>query len=693
MINLVTELPAWFIIFCVMLGALLSWLLYRNDNRSEVSRLLHRSLMALRFVFITLLSILLLSPLLKTLSRQTEKPIIIIAQDNSESVALNKDSFFYRKEYSGKLNALAEQLRSKYDVHPLSFGDKVKDGIDYSYSDKQTDFTDLLNSVEVRFANRNVGAMIVATDGLYNRGSSPVFSSAMSAPVYAIALGDTVVKKDLRIENVRFNKTVFLNSTFPVEITLNARQCSGANTTLTLKEDSATLFSKSISISGSSFTQSLPVYLDAKKKGIHHYQIAASAVDGELTTVNNVHDIYVQVEESKRKVLIVANAPHPDVSALKEAIETNENYTVNVQLINKLDAKLNDFQLVILHQLPSDNHPATELISQLNKSHISAWYIIGAQTNMRAFAVASPGLTVNNPLEKSNDIQPAFNKNFSLFTLSDEAVNQISGFPPLVAPFADYKAAANGSALLVQQVGSVVTAQPLLFLSVGADVKTAVLCGEGIWRWRLNDYQHNQNFNAFDELISKTVQFLSTTEIKSQFKVIAKNTFSENEPVAFDAEVYNDNYELINTPDVALTISDSQGKSFPFSFSKSERAYSLNAGFFAPGNYHYRATVKVADKSLVRDGDFTITVMQAEQAETVANHTLLYSWAHKKGGEMYYPAEMDKLSKVLLSRENIKTVSYSQVKLMDLVNLKWFFFLLLTFISLEWFLRKRNGMY
>src|SRR3569832_1482580 len=104
MINLVTEAPVWFVIFCLILGALFSWLLYRSDKRkSELSTLLLRSLVALRFVFITLLSFLLLSPLLKTLTRQTEKPIIIIAQDNSESIAVYNDFVFYRNDYAKNL--------------------------------------------------------------------------------------------------------------------------------------------------------------------------------------------------------------------------------------------------------------------------------------------------------------------------------------------------------------------------------------------------------------------------------------------------------------------------------------------------------------------------------------------------------------------------------------------------------------
>src|ERR1051325_8056097 len=109
MIKVITESPAWYIIFCVAAGFFLTWVLYRNDNVfSGIHPWLKRILTGLRFLFITLLAFLLLTPLIKTLTRQTEKPIIIIAQDNSQSIIINKDSSFYRNEYPQKLRAMIE---------------------------------------------------------------------------------------------------------------------------------------------------------------------------------------------------------------------------------------------------------------------------------------------------------------------------------------------------------------------------------------------------------------------------------------------------------------------------------------------------------------------------------------------------------------------------------------------------------
>jgi len=421
MIKIITEAPSWYILFCLATGGFFSWLLYRNEKTFDaIHPWLKRFLIALRFVLLSLLSFLLLTPLIKTITRQTEKPIIVIAQDNSESIVVGKDSSFYRSEYAQKMKSLAEQLSKKFEVKMVSFGDKVKDGINFSYSDKQTDYSRLMNELDTRYANRNVGAIVVASDGLYNSGSNPVYySGSVSAPIYTVALGDTNAQKDLRISNVRFNKIVFLNSTFPLEVVVEAKQCAGENTVLTVAEDSVNLFSKSIKIPANKFQQMIPVYLDAKKKGMHHYKISVSSVAGEITLANNAKDVYVEVQESKRKVLIVADSPHPDLAALKEAIESNENYEVKIEMIDKFDAKLNEYQAVILHQLPSDDHPATEVIQKVKQAAIPAWYVIGSQSNINAFNAISTGITINHSLNKQNEVLPIVSTDFSLFTLSD----------------------------------------------------------------------------------------------------------------------------------------------------------------------------------------------------------------------------------------------------------------------------------
>ena len=693
--QLITEKPFWFIILCLLLGAAYALILYRNDKSlSEIHPWLKKTMTALRFVLVSVLSFLLLTPLIKTVSHEKEKPIVIIAQDNSESIVLNKDSAFYRHDYPAKMNSLMDDLRKKYDVKTISWGDRINDKVEYSFSDKQTDFTGLMNDLAVRYSNRNIGAIVIASDGLYNRGSNPVFAqNILKAPVYTVALGDTSVQKDLLIGKINFNRVVFLGNSFPLEVNMDARRCSGSSSTLTVKEDSLTLFSRSIAISGNKFNSMVPVFLEARKKGMHHYKLELSAVSGEITTVNNVKDIFIEVMESKQKILILASSPHPDLGAIKLSIESSENYEVKVVMLDKFDGKLNDADLIVLHQVPSFSKSASDVLSKIKTSGIPVLHIIGTQSNMNAFNTFDAGISITGTLNKSNEVEPVLSSNFSLFTIGKETTDEIHNFPPLLAPFGDYKATTNVSVMLTQQIGSVSTGKPLLLFNESGANKSAVLCGEGIWRWRLSDYNSNGNFNAFNEMITKVAQYLMVHENKSHFRILGKNSFPENEPVTFDAEVTNENYELINAPDINLTITSSEKKIFPFTFSKTEKAYNLNAGYFPSGNYHYKATVKAGEKIYGSEGQFSVSALQVEQNETVADHQLLFALSHKTGGEMYYPNQLDALAKALDQRDDIKTVSYSHYQLQDLINLKWVFFLLLLLLSAEWFLRKRSGAY
>jgi hypothetical protein len=239
----------------------------------------------------------------------------------------------------------------------------------------------------------------------------------------------------------------------------------------------------------------------------------------------------------------------------------------------------------------------------------------------------------------------------------------------------------------------VATKSPLMYFKAAGDTKVAVFNGEGLWRWRLQDFAANGNHTLFDEFVSKTVQYLSVKVDKRFFRVIGKNSYLENERVELQAEVYNQSYELINEPEVNIVFTNSSNKKFNYSFSKTSNAYILNAGRMPVGEYTYDAQVKVGDKLYKQHGEFSVRALQLELTNTVADHQLLYSLSKKHDGEMVYPNDLEQLAEKLNARDDIKSVAFSEKKLTDVINLKWIFFLILALLSFEWFMRKRNGAF
>jgi hypothetical protein len=263
----------------------------------------------------------------------------------------------------------------------------------------------------------------------------------------------------------------------------------------------------------------------------------------------------------------------------------------------------------------------------------------------------------------------------------------------LDAPFGQYKSVPSSDALFYQRIGSVSTRIPLILFNQGTDRKTGIIAGEGIWRWRLVNYQKTGNQLAFDELIGRVIQYLAVKVDKSQFRILAKNYFFENELVEMDGELYNDSYELVNEPDVNISISDKNGKTYPFTFTRTANAYYLNAGSFPPGEYTYKATTIFGSKPFQKNGAFSVMALNEETMNTVANHRLLYNLAKQHNGEMISADQLGKLADILGKRDDIKTVAYVNKKYTDLVNIFWIFIFILSLLSIEWFLRKRNGGY
>jgi hypothetical protein len=263
-----------------------------------------------------------------------------------------------------------------------------------------------------------------------------------------------------------------------------------------------------------------------------------------------------------------------------------------------------------------------------------------------------------------------------------------------VAPFGEYTAAANANVLLWQKIGNIETKYPLLAFGEDKGAKIAVLCAEGIWKWRVADFQDHESFDMTDELINKTIQLLSLKEDKRKFRVFAANTiFNENEAVVLDAELYNDSYELVNSPEATILITNEQGKNFNFSFTKTANAYTLNANYLPIGNYKYEASTNYLGKTLKANGQFSVQPIQLEAYETTANHQILNILSEKFGGQTVYPTELNSLAKIIKDKGAVKSLLYDTFQTRSLINLKWIFFLLLGLLSLEWFARRYFGSY
>lgn len=699
MSNITFQYPSWYIILCILLGlAYAAFLYYRDKNLREQSPLLNWALGGARFLSVTLIALLLLTPLLKNILRDVKKPVVVLAQDVSESVGAGW-SEPERTAYQESLEQLARQLQDDFEVKEYSFGSSVREGITYEFTDKLSNLSDALSTVYDLYSNQNLGAVILASDGVYNEGSNPLYTATqLGAPVFAIALGDTTQKKDLITKRVFHNRIAYLGDKFSVQVDIAAENAAGSKSRLNVYKvegNQLRLLQQSpVDINSNDFFETRELILEASPAGVQRYRVALSEAPGEATTANNSKDIFVDVLDARQKILILANSPHPDITALRQALASNKNYEITAAYINELKENVAAFDFVILHQLPSRANDAAGVFNTIKERNIPHLFIVGSQSNLARMNQLQSIAAVRAGGDNTNEVQARVDNTFGFFKLSPRLTENIINFPPLLAPFGEYSLSGNGQVLLYQRIGKVDTRYPLLVLGDEGQSKAGILFGEGLWKWRLFDYLQNQNHDIFNELVAKTVQYLSLKEDKRRFRAsLSKNIFNENESIYFDAELYNESFELVNEPDARLSITDSEGKEYNFTFNRVGDAYRLNAGILPVGNYSFQASTNYNGENLAYSGQFSVQPIQLESYETTADHGLLRLLSEKYGGQMVYPSDIASIDGLIRERETVKPVIYETSQTRPVINLKWLFFALLGLLTVEWFFRRYFGGY
>ena len=696
--NFITSYPAWYILLCLGLALVYAGVLYfRNQiiNPEKGQHWLKYLLAGFRFLAVFFIALMLLEPLLLYTRNETEKPLLVLAIDNSESMVSSKDSQQIKEKLTATYRKMESELSDQFEVVSYTFGSTANASENPTFKEKETDISALLNTVRNAYDGRPLGAIVMATDGIFNKGSNPYYTAReMKAPFFSFAYGDTTVRSDFLIATIRTNTIAYLGNTFPVVVDVTARKCPSSAFKIQIYKDGVLLEEQSGQINGNPFSETFNFMLKASEKGTQGYQVRISRLAGEKTYTNNQKDFFIEVIDGRQKILCLAPAPHPDLSAFKQSLADNENY----ELILKTGempsaAECKKYDLVILHQWFSTAAHKT-FAETLKAQKTPVLYVLGKQSNVSLFngMIGTTAIRGNNG--SFNQSTAAANNSFSLFELSEESRTAVSQFPPLSCPFGKYEIPQPERALFTQKIGVVNSKEAMWYLQDDEGYRSGFIAGEGYWKWWLSNFEKMSNHNACKELMAKTVQYLAIKTDKRKFRLSpVQPSFNENEPVAFQAEVYNDNYEATTREEVSLELKSESGKVYPYTFSSQGDGYRLNAGIMAPGKYSYKGKTIISGKSESISGTVVVKPLQLEYTESLANHSLLRQMATSTGGAVLKPENTDAMIEALKTLPSAKPVIYSEQTFKDLIHQKWLFFVMVMLLAVEWGIRKWLGSY
>jgi hypothetical protein len=189
------------------------------------------------------------------------------------------------------------------------------------------------------------------------------------------------------------------------------------------------------------------------------------------------------------------------------------------------------------------------------------------------------------------------------------------------------------------------------------------------------------------------MQYLALKQNEDNFNIFHPALFQETDAIELIAELYNDSYELVNTPDVNIRIKNDSLREFTYQFDRSSDAYRLNAGNLRTGDYTYEAETNIGDQHFTERGSFSIVKNELEIQNTRADFGVLYQLSEITGGKFFPLSDYGTLLDTIRANKQIAVQQHQQTFQTEWINLKSLFILLILLVGVEWFFRKYWGIY
>jgi hypothetical protein len=692
--NFISEISLFYVIPIIILSGFFTWFFYKKDSKlNEIPKFQRVIIYVSRFSILSILGFLLLGILFEFVKIREEKPILITIIDNSASLKNYKDSTKVLNKINSFTKSIDEKFDNSYEKVTYLLGNSFRKNSKIDLKDSKSNLSSAFEDIFSSYYNRNIGGIILLSDGNYNEGQNPVYAASKIplTPIFTVGIGDTIPKKDQILKDVISNEIAFLKNKFPVEVDVDAFKIGKKTVTVSISTNGKIVASQKITYTDGVYDSKQILFeLEANTAGFQQYIAEVKAIDGEYTLKNNKRSFYVEVLDSRNKILLLSGAPHPDLSAIKSVLEQDENVKIDIQTIEKWDKNLKNTDLIIWHE------PGISFNENINQvilsSKIPVLYFVGPNTNSNIAQKLNIGLSFNST-SQTDEVQANFSEGFDLFEVSNELKTELPKFPPVIVRYGSSKLASQNKLFLNQKLANINKKDALLFFGSMDKRKYGVFLGEGIWRWKLSSYLKFKNHSLFNEFFQKINQFLVQKENSSNLRITLPKRFNISDDILIKAEFYNDAMELITKPKINFNLIDQKDKKSVLDFGVNGNLYLLPLGKLKAGTYKWNAFTNHAGKKYSKSGIFVVENIEIEKLDTRANHDLLKQISENSDGKFYRLDETNKLIKTLQSREDITSLSFEESSFDNLLDYIWILLTLIILLGLEWFLKRWNGFY
>jgi hypothetical protein len=599
-----------------------------------------------------------------------------------------------------------------------------------------TDISSIFSSIERQQKTKNIGAIILYSDGAYTAGSNPIYGAEkLGVPVYAIGLGDSTELRDIALSEIFTNEIATIEVAQPVDVTIHSVGAkSGDRVTVSLYAEKEKIGEEPLSLKEGTNDYTTTFQFIPKKEGIVKLsaKIIPSDPSIDANANNNVRISYVNVLKNKFRIVLFAGSPSSDVSFITDYFSARKEIEF-IPFVQKhgdefyqgtpTPDKVKDADLVILIGFPiaSSSNESIALVRKLIVAESRSMLFIPSRlldiVKLKQLEEALP-FSLRGAQQSANELKVytsllADKKDNSIFRATHEQTSQTKweSLAPLIKTETHFSAKPESEVLAEATIQGVKLGEPLVLSRTVGKSRQIAFTGYGLWQWKLTSFGRERSFaslsrrkdstaaaeSALDIFLGNSTRWLVTHEDQKRVRIApTRKLYDAGEKIEFVGQIYDESFIPVDGALVTIKVMGSNLQS-PINLtleplSNGRYAAKLPEGL-AAGDYTYSGEAKTGTKALGTDGGrFNVGDYSPEFAEPRMRSDILRALAAHTGGKFYMPATASSLMKDIEANSNFHTKKVEEKKDYEGRNMWQLLVLAIMFFSTEWFIRKRTGM-
>jgi len=714
------------------------WFFWTSLNRvgSRSRKLL---LFVLRLGAFTVLLLILLKPELEFRKSQSLKNSIAVLLDNSKSLAIKTfpdelPRIDLVKKALQANRSYFEDLEKDFKVDYYFFSDDIEkvggDAVQSTYRPYRpfTDLTRTFDELVGRYPDQSLKGIFLFSDGAdltqeFGEISRNLVArlKGLKSPVHTLQAGSNAGFKDLAIEAVSAADFGFVQQPLRISLTVFSSAMGNRNIPLVLKEGDRILLSKIIEVREDTKRIEVELEFTPKSAGKRIYSLGLPKFAGEFILTNNEREFEINVVRDRIRVLHLNGRPAWDSRYLREVLAHNpkvdllsffilrnlgdnvEAPTTELSLIpfpsNLLfDDYLSSFDLIIFQNFKYDPFIDKKYLGNIRKyvKNGGAFLMIGGELSFQGGGYARTPIEEILPVSfrempfADGVFRPVLNEEFSRHPIlrleKDRDLNAEvwKSLPPLQGVNMGLVPDKDAHVLLRHTKEF-----PILVAGDFGKGRTALLATDSVWNWNFRNVGGGGSGRYFQRFWNNVIDWLIAEPQTRRLQLESdKERYREGEQALIKFKLLKKNYQPAVGVAVQLTVTPIRKEPGTETELKTDELGEGIFPFLPDEEGFYTAQIQV-------DGEtekimFSVLKDTAEFEKPRVNETLLKKIAEITGGRHHVLDGSDDFSSYQFENPDVQINSHSRS--FSLWNNWWAYGLVMFFLMMDWYLRRKSGL-